>query len=403
MGWQPGTVRIIAMADQPSCASREPAPQRHRLSALGEGIRAGLDTDSAYASVVPPVFPSTTFRFARFGDAPEFDYSRSANPTRATLSHALARLEHGVDAVITSSGMAAILLTLDTLVPPGGRVVAAHDCYGGTWRLLTRLAERGRFSLDFVDLTSPDAWQPALARPANLVFLESPSNPLLRLTDIPAVAAAGRAAGALVVADNTLASPVVQQPLLMGCDVVVHSTTKFINGHSDVVGGAVITATRELADQLTSWATTIGVTASPWDCWLTLRGLRTLDARMRVHKANAGVLADELRSASPVTAVHYPGFGALISFELSGGEPAARAFCDGLSCFDLAESLGGTESLVAHPATMTHASMTPQAQAAAGITPGLLRLSVGIEPLDDLLADVRAGLRRAEMPAGSRS
>jgi cystathionine gamma-synthase len=315
------------------------------------------------------------------------------------------------DAQVVATGMAAITL-VTSLVKPGERIVVPCDCYGGSFRLFTALQRTGRALVDFVDPTDLAALAEALASPAKLLWLETPSNPLLRITDLAAAAALGHAAGALVCADNTFLSPAWQQPLSLGCDIVIHSTTKYLNGHSDVVGGAVVARDRAVHDELAWWANALGLTGSAFDSFLTLRGMRTLHARLRLHEANARVIAEALQGHPAVAAVHYPGlashpghalatrqqrgFGAMLSFELNGGEAAVRSFLDGLECFSLAESLGGVESLVAHPATMTHASMDPAARQRAGITDSLLRLSVGIETADDLLADLTAGLARTQ-------
>jgi cystathionine gamma-synthase len=380
-------------------------------------VRVGIETDRQHGAVVPPLHLSTNFAFAGFNQKRTYDYSRSGNPTRDLLGEALADLEHGSGAVVTSSGMAAVALVLE-LVPAGGKVLAAHDCYGGTWRLLDAWAKKGRFTVEFRDLTDPVALAQGLAAGPSLVWVETPSNPLLRVTDVRHVAQAAHAAGALCVVDNTFLSPALQQPLTLGADVVVHSTTKYINGHSDVVGGAVVGRAAEVAEQLKWWGNCLGLTGAPFDSWLTLRGLRTLGARLRTHQENAAALADLLDRHSAVTHVYYPGlashpqhalakrqqagFGAMLSFELDGGEDAVRAFLDGLSCITLAESLGGVESLVAHPATMTHASMAPEARRRAGISDSLLRLSVGIEDLADLSRDLGAALARAEAVARKR-
>jgi len=373
-------------------------------------VRAGLDTDRQHGAVVPPVYLSSTFTFAALNERRRYDYSRSGNPTRDALAEALADLEGGATAVVTATGMAAVHLAL-ALVRPGERIVAPHDCYGGTYRLLAALARTGRALVDFVDMGDPAAWQGALAAGPKLVWIETPSNPLLRITDVAAVSTAARAAGALVVVDNTFLSPAWQQPIALGADVVVHSTTKYINGHSDVVGGALVARDEGLGEELAWWGNCLGLTGSPFDSFLTLRGLRTLHVRLRQHGENAAAVAELLGQHGAVSRVFYPGlasdpghalaakqqsgFGAIVSFELAGGLPAVARFLDGLGCFSLAESLGGVESLVAHPDTMTHAAMDPAARLTAGITPGLLRLSVGIEATGDLLADLEAGLARA--------
>ena len=374
-------------------------------------VRAGIDFDTAHRAVVPPITLSANFRFTEIGELPAFDYSRSDNPTRALLADALADLEGGAGGVITASGMGAVTAVLHALLRPGDRLLAPRDSYGGSLRLFAALAEKGAFELAICDFTDFGEVAAALEQKTRLVWIETPSNPLLRITDLQAVSAAARAHGAISVADNTFLSPVLQRPIEHGVDVVVHSTTKYINGHSDVVGGAVIAAEQGLVDDLGWWANALGVTGAPFDSYLTLRGLRTLDARLRVHQENAAVLADILSRHEAVEQVYYPGlaahpghhiaarqqdgFGAMLSFELKGGEKSVRAFTAGLSFITLAESLGGVESLVAHPATMSHAVLSPDDRRRAGITPGLLRLSVGIEHIRDLSADLSAALDRA--------
>jgi cystathionine gamma-synthase len=374
-------------------------------------VRAGLESDTQYGAVVPPIYLSSNFAFDGFRrPRSKYDYTRSGNPTRDQLADALADLEGGAGAVVTCTGLAAITLILSTL-KAGARVVAPFDCYGGTFRLLTALHEKGTLIVDFIDEGDSAALGAALAHRPALVWIETPSNPLLRIVDVRAIAAAAHAVGALVVADNTFLSPLWQQPLALGADLVLHSTTKYLNGHSDVVGGAVIAATAELTQTLAWWANAVGVTGAPFDSFLTLRGVRTLHARMRVHAENTAALVEVLGGHAAVARVHYPGlpdhpghaiarrqqdgFGAMVSFDLTGGETAVEAFLDGLTCFTLAESLGGVESLIAHPATMTHAGMDADSRTLAGIGPGLLRVSVGIEAADDLVADLRRGLDRA--------
>jgi cystathionine gamma-synthase len=373
-------------------------------------VRAGLESDPVTGAVVPPIHLSATYAFRGYGDKRAYDYSRSGNPTRDLLGAALADLEGGAGAVITASGMGAVTLCLQIL-PAHPRVLAPHDCYGGSYRLFDALHRRGDIEVEFIDFADAAAVSAALSRPAAMLWIETPSNPLLRLTDIAAVSRLGRAAGALVVVDNTFLSPVWQQPLRLGAELVVHSTTKYINGHSDVVGGAVIAARSELYQSLCWWANCLGLTGSPFDSFMTLRGLRTLNARLEVHARNAQQLAQWLVLQPQVTRVFYPGlpthpghelaqrqqsgFGAIVSFELAGGIPAVKTFVQGLRCFSLAESLGGVESLVAHPASMTHAAMHETARRAAGLTDGLLRLSVGIEALEDLRSDLAAALARA--------
>jgi cystathionine gamma-synthase len=381
-------------------------------------VRAGIDSDTAYGAVTPPIVLSSNFSFAGFGEKRKYDYTRSGNPTRDLLGEALAELEGGAGGVVTSTGMSAITLLLHALLKQGERLVVPHDAYGGSWRLFNALANKGAFELSTVDLTDPRALADALALKPAVVWIETPSNPLLRITDLRFVIEAAHAAGARVVVDNTFLSPALQRPIEFGADYVIHSTTKYINGHSDVVGGAVVAKDAEQHQHLVWWANALGLTGSPFDSFLTLRGLRTLDARLRVHQENTHALIALLQDHPAVRKLHYPGlashpghalaarqqkgYGAMLSLELEGGEEAVRAFVDGLAYFTLAESLGGVESLVAHPATMTHAAMTPEARHAAGICDGLVRLSVGIEHADDLVADIAAGLARAQAVADAR-
>jgi len=376
---------------------------------ITRAVRAGLESDDTTGAVVPPIHLSATYAFRGYADKRAYDYSRSGNPTRDLLSAALADLEGGAGAVITASGMGAVTLCLQVL-PAHARVLAPHDCYGGTYRLFDALHRRGYLQAEFVDFGDESALRAALSKPAAMLWIETPSNPLLRLTDIAAVARLGKAAGALVVVDNTFLSPAWQQPLRLGADLVVHSTTKYINGHSDVVGGAVIAADAERHESLCWWANCLGLTGSAFDSFMTLRGLRTLHARLAVHGRNAQQLAEWLARQPQVARVFYPGlpshpghelarrqqsgFGAIVTFELKGAIPAVKAFVADLQYFSLAESLGGVESLVAHPASMTHAAMRESARQAAGLTDGLLRLSVGIEAIDDLQADLAAALAR---------
>lgn len=373
-------------------------------------VRAALESDSQHGAVVPPLHLTSTFAFKCFGEKRSYDYTRSGNPTRDALGEAIASLEGGAGAVVTASGMAAVHLACQ-LLAHDDLLIAPHDCYGGTHRLFTNLARRGLLRVEFIDQTDDAALSAALARKPKLVWVETPSNPLLRVVDIRKVAEKAHAIGAWLLADNTFLSPVWQQPLSLGADFVLHSTTKYLNGHSDVVGGAIVSATPELHERMVWWANCIGVTGAPFDSFMTLRGLRTLHARLKVHGDNALQIAQMLSAHPAVKKVYYPGlpthpqhelakrqqtgFGAMLSFELRGGVPNVCAFLEGLKTFSLAESLGGVESLVAHPASMTHAAMDAEAQRAAGISETLLRLSVGIEAVEDLLQDLRAGLDRA--------
>jgi len=377
-------------------------------------VRTAIESDTQHGAVVPPLYLSTNFTFSAFGEPRRYDYTRSGNPTRDALGDALARLEGGAGATVTASGTAAVTLVCQ-LLKPGDLLLAPHDCYGGTYRLFESLASRGLFCVRFVDQTDTESLRAAFALRPRMVWVETPSNPLLRIVDLEAVAALCRRHQTLLVADNTFLSPALQQPLSLGADLVVHSTTKYLNGHSDVVGGAVVAGTPELAQEIDWWANCLGLTGAPFDSYLTLRGVRTLHARLRIHEENAHAVADLLDGHPAVARVFYPGlaqhpghtlarrqqkgFGGMISFELRGGASAAQAFVEGMTYFSLAESLGGVESLVAHPATMTHAAMDEDARLRAGIGDGLIRLSIGIEAAQDLVADVAAGLERASSAA----
>ncbi len=372
--------------------------------------RAGVDADTAHGAVMPPLYLSTNYSFAGFGQKRAYDYTRSGNPTRDVLAGALAEMEGGAGGVITASGMAAITLVTSQLVADD-LIVVPHDCYGGSYRLFKAQAARGLYKIEIVDFADKPALAAAFARRPRLVWIETPSNPLLRITDIAAVARLAHAVGALVAVDNTFLSPALQRPIAHGADLVVHSTTKYLNGHSDVVGGAVVWKDAALGEQLSWWCNCLGLAGAPFDSYLTLRGLRTLQPRLAVHQANASAVAERLARHPVVEKVYFPGlsdhpghalarrqqrgFGAMLSFDLAGGMIAAAAFVEGLQCFTLAESLGGVESLIAHPATMTHASMDAAARRCAGIGDGLLRLSAGIEAVEDLLADLDAALDRA--------
>jgi len=372
-------------------------------------VRAALATDEHHGAVVPPLHLSANFTFAGLDDKRPYDYTRSGNPTRTALAEALAEAEGGHGAVVTASGMAAVTLVCQ-LLDPGDRIIAAHDCYGGTFRLLDRYRQRGLLEVEFIDLTNREAMAAALSSRPKLVLVETPSNPLLRITDLEAVCRHAKQAGALVVADNTFMSPALQRPIEWGADVVIHSTTKYLNGHSDVIGGVVIAATPELDEFFEEWANMMGVAGAPFDSYLTLRGLRTLHSRLRCHEENALAVVGMLREHSAVERVYHPslpdhpgheiasrqqdGFGAMVSFEVAGGTEDVAVAVSNLTCLSLAESLGGVESLISHPATMSHASMTAEARAAAGISDQLLRLSIGIENADDLVADLRGALDR---------
>jgi len=383
---------------------------RGDLSISTRAVRAGIASDHEHGAVVPPIHLTSTFAFAGYGNPRTYDYTRSGNPTRTLTADAIAGLEGGAGAVVTSSGMSAVTLLLH-LLRPGELLVAPDDCYGGTYRVMKALAERGHFDLEFIDQRDEQALDAAVGRNPRMLWVETPSNPLLRITDIPHLCEIGRTIGAHVVVDNTFLSPALQRPIELGAHAVIHSTTKYLNGHSDVVGGAVVSADPDLHEELDWWGNCLGLSGSPFDAFLTLRGIRTLFARMAVHESNAAAVVACLSKHPVVRRVHHPslpdhpghdlatrqqdGFGAMISFEIEGGEPAVRAFVEGVHHFCLAESLGGVESLVAHPATMTHASMDPEARKRAGISDSLIRLSIGIEDAGDLVRDVEAALDQA--------
>jgi len=374
-----------------------------------KAVRAGIDTDTQHGAVMPPVYLTSNFSFAGFDEPRPHDYTRTSNPTRDALGAVLAELENGAGATVTATGMGAITLALQ-LVNPGDVVVAPQDCYGGTFRLLNGLTERGLLTVRFADQADHAATAAAL-QGARMLWVESPTNPLLRVMDLEKLRELASAQDALMVVDNTFLSPALQRPLDFGADLVVHSTTKYLNGHSDIVGGAVVASSDALAEQMKWWANALGLTGSPFDSFLTMRGIRTLYVRMTQHEHNAATLASVLNEHATVAGVFYPGlashpahdvarrqqrgFGGMLSFELQGGEAAACAFLETVELFTLAESLGGVESLSCHPATMTHATFDPASLEAAGISHGLVRLSVGIEATEDLVRDVLMGLDAA--------
>lgn len=369
-------------------------------------VQAGIGSDPAHGSVAPPLYLSSTYIWPSPTEKREYDYGRSNNPNRDHLAEALTEMDGGAGAVVTTSGMAAIDLVLN-LIHADDLVIAPHDCYGGTHRLLTHRAAQGRIRVEFVDQGNPDALAEALSHGPALVMIETPSNPLMRILDVKAVCAAAKAAGAITVVDNTFLSALRLRPLELGADIALQSTTKYINGHSDIIGGCVVAKSAAHVEQLAWWANAAGVTASAFDCHQTLRGLRTLALRLDAAESNAQAIAQYLTQQTHVTAVHYPGLkthdgydimaaqqsgpGAMLSFEVAGGLDAATRFCEALDIFKLAASLGGVESLICLPETMTHRGMEESARRAAGISDSLLRLSVGIEAESDLFADLAKG------------
>ena len=368
----------------------------------------GIKKKDSHGAIVDPLYLSTNYKFKELGDHPEFDYSRSGNPTRQLLENALAELEGGEGAVVTNSGMSAVML-LSALVPLKGNIILPHDCYGGTFRLFKNLEKRGLLSAHYLNQADKDFHTKVLSIQPDLIWIETPSNPLLRLVDISHITALASEIKALTVADNTFLSPALQNPIALGVDFVMHSSTKYINGHSDVIGGAVISKTKDQYEKLYAMANDFGVTGSPFDSYQTIRGLRTLALRMDKHNTNAIFLAEGLNSHPKILKVHYPGlhshpnhelaknqqqgFGGMLSFEIDLNTDEINHFLSKLEIFTLAESLGGFESLICHPSTMTHAPLTAEDKREAGIHENLLRISAGLENKEDLLNDLLNALK----------
>ena len=369
-------------------------------------IHAGQDPDPATGAVVVPLHLATTFKQDGVGGLRGgYEYARSANPTRTALQEALAALEQGRTGLAFASGLAAEDTLLRTVCEPGSHVVLGGDAYGGTFRLISKVASRWGVEHTPADLNDPDALRAAIRPTTRVVWCETPTNPLLNVADIALTAEVAHDAGALLVVDNTFASPYLQQPLTLGADVVVHSTTKYLGGHSDVVGGALVSRDADLGERLAYNHNAMGAVASPFDSWLVLRSLKTLGVRMDRHQANAARVAEFLLGHPAVASVRYPGlpdhpghdiaakqmsgFGGMLSFRLTGGEDAALRVCERAQVFTLAESLGGVESLIEHPARMTHASAAGSPLEVPG---DLVRLSVGIEDVEDLVADLDQAL-----------
>jgi cystathionine gamma-synthase len=369
-------------------------------------IHAGQEPDPATGAVIVPVHLTTTYKQDGVGGLRGgYEYSRSANPTRTALQEALAALEHGTSGMAFASGLAAEDTLLRTVCEPGSHIVLGGDAYGGTFRLISRVASRWGVEHTPADLNDVAALRAAMRPSTRVIWCETPTNPLLNIADIARLAEVAHDAGAILVVDNTFASPYLQQPLTLGADVVVHSTTKYLGGHSDVVGGALVTADPELAEQLAYNQNAMGAVAGPFDAWLVLRGIKTLGVRMDRHQANAARIAEFLLGRYDVSSVLYPGlpehpgheiaakqmsgFGGMLSFRLTGGEEQALRVCERARLFTLAESLGGVESLIEHPGRMTHASA---AGSPLEVPADLVRLSVGIEDVDDLLADLEQAL-----------
>ena len=366
--------------------------------------RAGIAQDSAYGAVTPPLYLTSTYELKAFKQPGKYDYSRSNNPTRDLLGDALAELEGGAKGLITGTGMSACLLALQ-LIGPEDTLVIPHDCYGGSYRLFLNLATRKKaFKLVVVNFQQADWAEHIKTAQPKMIWVETPSNPLLQITDVKATAELAKTLNAILVVDNTFLSPALQNPIALGADIVVHSTTKFINGHSDIIGGALIAKDAAVGDELKWWANCLGVTGGAFDAYQTLRGLRTLLPRIKQHQHNAQLVVDFLQKQQLVGRVYYPGlkdhpghaiakaqqhgFGSMLSFDLATDEAYLAVFFEALQCFTLAQSLGGIESLICHPGSMTHASLDAATQKAAGIGPTLIRLSVGIEEAQDLIADL---------------
>ncbi len=371
-------------------------------------IHAGVDKDSAFNSVITPLYQTSTFRFEEIGVTKGYDYTRTSNPTRRALEENLSALEGGFGASAVATGMAAITTTLH-LFKSGDHIICTHDCYGGTERLLRTYRDLFGIQISFVDMSDLSTVETAITSHTRALWIETPSNPLLNILDIEALSSIAHRHGALSIVDNTFLSPYFQRPFELGADLIVHSTTKYLNGHSDVVGGAVISRTRELAERIQWLTNCLGQGASPFDCWLVLRGIKTLAPRMKEHERNAHAVAEYLARHPHVARVFYPGlsshpqhelarrqqrgFGGMVSFEVRGSLRDVYHILRSTRVFALAESLGGVESLIEHPASMSHASMDPEARERAGINERVIRLSVGTEDVNDLIEDLERALR----------
>jgi cystathionine gamma-synthase len=370
-------------------------------------VHGGVHKDQQYNSVITPIYATSTFHWNTVETHTGYEYTRSGNPTRAALEENIAALENGTHCVATSTGMSAIHCAM-ALFSPGDHVIAPADLYGGTFRLFSRYLQEKGLQFSFVDMTSAANVAAAVRDKTRCVWIETPSNPLLKITDIAAVVDVARAAGAVTIADNTFLSPLLQRPLDMGVDIVMHSTTKYINGHADVVGGCLVSKSKEHGKRIAWLCNALGLACSPFDAWLVLRGVKTLPCRMLAQQSAAEKVAQFLKDHPAVAHVYYPGlpdhpqhdlakrqqqgFGAMMSFDVRNGRPVAERVCVGTKLFDLAESLGGIESLISYPTTMSHAAMSADARAAAGITESNVRLSIGLEHADDLIADLELAL-----------
>lgn len=372
--------------------------------------KAGIGSDMHHGSIVPPLYLSSNFEYKELGKEQEYEYTRETNPSRDHLINALTDLEDGVGGEILSSGMAAITLVANIL-NNNSKVILPHDCYGGTHRLFSSLAEKGILEAYFIDQGEESFCKKTISEiNPDLIWIETPSNPLLQAVDIQEISKEAKACNALVAVDNTFLSPSLQNPLKLGADIVMHSTTKYINGHSDVIGGALITNNNEILLKLKFWANALGITGSPFDSYLTLRGLRTLSIRMEKHEKNATAIVELLSKHPKIDKIYYPGltshpshaiakkqqsgFGGMLSFEILGGLAEVKSFIKGIQTLPLAASLGGFESLVSHPYTMTHGNLTPNQKKEVGISESLIRISAGLENTEDLLEAVNLGLEK---------
>ncbi|MGD9854094.1 MAG: PLP-dependent aspartate aminotransferase family protein [Planctomycetaceae bacterium] len=372
-------------------------------------VHTGVNKDTAFNSCITPIYPSSTFYWDDLNTNKGFDYTRSGNPTRQALEENIASLEGGLDCKATSTGMSAITATMH-LFQPGDHIIAGHDIYGGTYRLFANVFTAMGINFSFVNMGDPTNVEAAMTPQTKAVWIETPSNPLLNVVEIAAITDIAKRNGCMTIADNTFLSPYLQRPFEHGVDVIIHSTTKYLNGHSDVVGGCIVTRHEAHKERIAYLVNALGLACSPFDAWLVLRGVKTLGPRMEAHQRGAMALARMLDGHPAVERVYYPGleahpghklaqrqqdgFGAMLSFDIAGGRPAAERFFSRIQLFALAESLGGVESLIEYPETMSHASMSSAARKEAGISEKTIRVSVGIEHPDDLIADMRQALDR---------
>ncbi|HJP82904.1 MAG TPA: PLP-dependent aspartate aminotransferase family protein [Fimbriimonadaceae bacterium] len=375
-------------------------------------IRVGQDLESDHRAVIQPLYQSATFGWNSLSEIPSIDYTRCQNPNRQTLEKVIAALENGEHCTVFASGMAAIMGAF-SLLQSGDHLLVASDIYGGTFRVAEKLLPKWGIQTSDIPTQDPVSIEAHIRPNTKMIIFEGPTNPNLRIMDIDAIAQVAKRNGILSVFDNTFASPFLQNPLDLGVDIVVHSTTKYIGGHSDVIGGALVTNSQEIHDQMFEYSKTVGAVPSPFDCWLTIRGLKTLSVRMKQHCENALRIAEYLEAHPKVAKVHYPGlashpdhelasrqmraYGGMVSFEVAGSGEDACTFAEGCNVFLLAESLGGVESLIGYPPLMSHATMTEEQRLEKGIPPTLIRLSVGIEDVEDLIEDIEQAL--AKIPA----